>query len=77
MKTINEIFATNPELLNTPEVKELVAQFKIQFDYYKDRYNNYWNAVTTQTMSSEMFVIDGKPCKEALEKINQISFEEF
>ncbi len=76
-KNINEIFATNKQLLDTPEVKELVAQFKEQFNLMKITKAQYWQAVTDITMNSELFVINGTPCKDAIEEINKISFGKF
>ena len=75
MKTIHEIFETNPELLETKEVKELVMQFKIQFDAIKKKHLNYWDKVTQLTMNSDYFVIKGMPCREVVEHIQNISFE--
>ena len=75
MKTIAEIFETNPELLETKEVQELVSQFKIQFEANKMRHFRYWDKVTMLTMNSELFVIKGMPCREVVEQIQNISFE--
>jgi len=75
MKTITEIFATNPDLLNQPEVKELVEQFYIQFEAMKRKHMDYWDKVTTLTMSSELFVTKGDTCKKVVEEINNISFD--
>jgi len=74
MKTITEIFETNPSLLNEPEVKEMVEQFKIQYQKLKNDKYEYWDKITNITMNSELFVINGTTCKEALSKIHEISF---
>jgi len=75
MKTVTEIFATNPDLLNQPEVKELVEQFYIQFEAMKRKHMDYWDKVTTLTMSSELFFIEGATCKKVVEEINHFSFD--
>ena len=46
MKTINEIFKNNPQLLQQDEVKELLEQFKIQYQAMKMKHVKYWNKVT-------------------------------
>ncbi len=74
MKTITEIFKTNPELLDAPEVKELVEQFSIQFKNLQDQKDDFWNNVTDITMNSEFYVINGTPCKESLIKIHELAF---
>ena len=75
MKTIKEIFASNPSLLETEEVKELVDQFKIQFKAIKETQSSFWNQVTSLTMNSECFVINGIPCKEVIKQINDLASE--
>lgn len=74
MKTITEIFESNKFLLEQPEVKELISQFKVQFDAIKESKSYFWNEVTTLTMNSDLFVIEGMPCKEVVEKINELAF---
>ena len=74
MKTIKEIFKNNPSLVDEPEVKELLLQFKEQFNGLKNKHNKYWDAVTDITMNSECFVIKGIPCETAIKKINALSF---
>ena len=76
MKTLTEIFESNPSLLETKEVKELVSQFKIQFDSIKGSKMSFWDKVTTLTMNSELFVIKGMPCKVVIEKINDLAFSD-
>lgn len=76
MKTIKEIFESNPSLLDTKEVKELVEQFKIQFEAIKEAKSSFWNQVTTLTMNSDLFVIEGMPCNEVVEKINDLAFSD-
>lgn len=74
MKTIKEIFATNEALLNEPEVKELIDAFWQQYSKLKQERHEYWDKVTSITMNSELFVIDGKDCKTALSEIHEMSF---
>lgn len=74
MKTIGEIFESNKSLLDEPEVKELIEQFRVQFNTVKDSRSSFWNQVTTLTMNSDLFVINGMPCKEVVEKINDLAF---
>jgi hypothetical protein len=75
MKTITEIFSSNPELLETKEVKELIEQFRVQFLSKKLNHHAYWNKITTLTMNSELFVINGTPCKQIVEDIHNLSFD--
>ena len=75
MKTISEIFKNRPELLEQDEVKELVEQFRIQFNANKMKHHRYWDKVTELTMNSDLFVIKGIPCKDVVERIHNISFE--
>lgn len=75
MKTLAEIFETNPQLLETKEVKELVNQFAIQFNANKLKHYRYWDKVTELTMNSEFFVINGTPCKDVVERIHNLSFD--
>ena len=75
MKTINEIFKNKPELLQQDEVKELLEQFKIQFQAMKMKHSRYWNKVTDLIMNSELFVTKGIACENVVKKINNISFE--
>jgi len=74
MKTIRDIFRNNPELLEKDEVKELLFQFRIQFEHCKNKHSRYWDAVTDLTMNSELFVKDGNNCKDVVERIHEISF---
>ena len=75
MKTLNEIFKTNKELLNEPEVKELIEQFGIQFQHNKMKYENYWRKVTDLTMNSELFVIKGLSAEYVVSEIHELSFK--
>jgi hypothetical protein len=75
MKTLHEIFKTNPGLLEEPEVKEMVEQFRIQFQKLKNDKDEFWDKVTEITMNSELFVIQGQSCKDALSKIHEIAFK--
>lgn len=76
MKTIGEIFKDRPELLEEPEVKELVEQFKYQFNIIKKRKMDYWDKVTELTMNSEFFVIEGTSCHDTVAAIHDLSFEQ-
>ena len=76
MKTINEIFETNPSLLETKEVQELIEQFRIQFEAAKRGRWVFWDKVTSLTMNSELFVLYGMPCREVVKKINELSFSD-
>ena len=75
MKTINEIFKNNPELLEEKEVKELIEQFRVQFMALKKKHHNYWDKVTSLTMNSDFFVKDGLSSEKVVEQIHNISFE--
>ena len=75
MKTINEIFKNNPQLLQQDEVKELLEQFKIQFQAMKMKHVKYWNKINNLIMNSELFVTKGIACENVVKKINNISFE--
>lgn len=69
MKTIEEIFSTNPLLLDEPEVKELIEQFKLQFNKcVKDKFE-YKHKVIGICFYSNLFTILGYDSKEALTKI--------
>jgi hypothetical protein len=76
MKTLQEIFATNPDLLKEKEVVELTKQFAIQFKTIQNNHWDYWDKVTTLTMNSELFVIKGMSCEEVVKIINEIEFNE-
>lgn len=75
MKTLPEIFKDNPQLLETEEVKELVVQFQKQFSAIKEAKHQFWMKVTELTLHSECYVIDGLKCKDVIEKINDLAFE--
>lgn len=75
MKTLAEIFKTKPDLLETKEVKELVEQFRVQFEAYKKKHLVYWDKVTNLTINSDLFVINGMDCKKVVEKIHELSFK--
>lgn len=75
MKTIKEIFETNPSLLEEKEVKELIEQFSIQFKKIRDMHYNNLDKITDITMHSEFFLKDGIPAKEAIEKIHNLLFQ--
>lgn len=77
MKTIHEIFKTNPDLMEEPEVKELINEFSSQFKKLKSSKYRYWDFVTDLTIHSELFLKDGIPCKDVVEKIHNASFENF
>jgi len=74
MKTVSEIFATNPDLLETKEVKELCEQFAYQMQQMRKREINVTNKVSDLIMRSEYFVKDGTPLLKTFEKITEIVF---
>lgn len=39
------------------------------------KHHRYWDKVTELTLNSDLFLIKGIPCKDVVEKINNISFE--
>ena len=76
MKTIDEIFKNRPELLEEPEVKELIEQFRFQFNTIKKRKMKFWDKVTELTMNSEFFVIEGVSCRDTAAAIHDLSFQQ-
>lgn len=73
-KTIEEIFKSKPELLETNEVKELIDQFKEQFNNIKKQKHQYWDEVTDILMRTEFYVKDGLSCEQAIELLIKKSF---
>ena len=74
MKNIKEIFESNPDILETKEVKELIEQFHFQFKAIQKKQRNYFDKVTDVVFNSELFLKDGISCKKCIEKIAEISF---
>ena len=58
MKTINEIFKNNPQLLQENEVKELLEQFKIQFQAMKMKHSRYWNKINNISFETDYDDVD-------------------
>jgi putative heme iron utilization protein len=66
MKTIQEIFATNPSLLETKEVKEMLQQSRAMMQSIADKHNNFRHEVSEILFESEVFIIDGRPSNEVI-----------
>lgn len=72
---LEEIFATNPGLLEEPEVKNLIQ-------FVKEQHERSWKInqalkkiesdVLDIAMHSEVFLINGKPAEESIEKILEV-----
>ena len=73
-KNIHEIFKSNPDLLETPEVKELVSEFSKQFKSLQESKHKYWDEVTSVLMHTQFYVIDGYTSDEAIELLIEKSF---
>ena len=73
-KNIYEIFKSNPDLLETPEVKELVKEFSTQFKSLQKQKQDYWNEVTDILMRTDFYVIDGLPSDVAIKILIDKSF---
>jgi len=73
--TLEEIFKTNPKLLEEPEVKELIKyiteQHKITAEKFNSKYIRTSN-IMDLCMYSEALLIDGKDAKETILKIMDI-----
>ena len=72
---LEKIFKDNPELLETKEVKELVAYTRDQHAKYGRLLNEFRTKVHTVTdivFNSELCVIGGTTHKDALTKIAEI-----
>lgn len=69
---LEEIFKTNPELLNTPEVKALIAyvegQQKKQHEMWKKE-TEFRFEVMRLIWNSEICYIKGRPAGDTIEKI--------
>lgn len=69
---LEEIFKTNPDLLNAPEVQKLIQYVKEQqykgFKLNTDL-NDFNHQIITAVMHSEVMVIGGTPCREVVESI--------
>ena len=74
MKTIQEVFKNNPQLLEEPEVKELISEFRSQYMNLKNAKLDFWDKVTDLTMHSNLFLIDGLTCENVVEKIHDLAF---
>jgi hypothetical protein len=72
---LQEIFKTNPGLLEHPEVKHLISyvseQHRINIEKLIEVRERECNALEA-VFNSEIFVIGGTPAKEALQRVIQI-----
>lgn len=73
-KNIHEIFKSNPDLLETPEVKELVSEFSNQFSNLRKQKHDYWNEVTNVLMRTQFYDINGYTSDKAIELLIEKSF---
>jgi hypothetical protein len=73
-KNIHEIFKSNPDLLETTEVKELVKEFSNQFKSLQKQRHDYWNEVTDVLMRTDFYVINGLSSDEAIKLLIDKSF---
>ena len=74
-KKLDEIFKTNPELLNKPEVKELINYFEQQYATIYDRYKKLDDLefkITHECMNSEVVLKKGTSSKKTLESILEL-----
>lgn len=70
--TLEEIFKTNPALMEAPEVKYLIEYVQRQHGKLVDRYERARKRETDAleiVYNSELFVIGGTPFEEALKNI--------
>jgi hypothetical protein len=72
MSMLEEIFKTNPQLLNEPEVQSLIKH--CEDTYAKTvkiakNYQNFHDEVLEIIVYSEICLINGTPAKDALQKI--------
>ena len=74
-KAITEIFATNPGLLETPEVKELMNQWKYQSEQVMQSLRNARireSEIMEALMLDETMLFDGRESKETVNIVFQI-----
>ena len=73
-KNIHEIFKTNPDLLETPEVQEMVKEFRNQFISLQKQKHDYWSEVTDVLLNTDFYVIKGISSDEAIKLLIDKSF---
>ena len=59
MKSIKEIFATNPSLLEANEVKELIEQSRLWMQSTAQKHNAFRQDVFDILFQSDVFIING------------------
>lgn len=72
MKTLKEIFADKPELLEEKEVKEFISEFHLQYKKLRSNFFDYHDKVCD--LSFEVIVGD-KNATEAIQDILDIEFK--
>jgi hypothetical protein len=75
MTKLEQIFATNPKLLDEPEVKELIDYVQTQFTsliQFNKRNQDTLFKIQDIVFHSDAFLIKGKDCKESIIKILEI-----
>lgn len=73
--TLEEIFKTNPALMEAPEVKLLIDQAQTQYHKARDKWQatvSRENRAMLEAFDSELFIIGGRSCEETLLKIISI-----
>lgn len=69
---LEEIFKTNPGLLEAPEVQKLIAYVQeqhergLKLNHALDSFNH---RIISKVMHSEVMVIGGTPCRKVVEDI--------
>lgn len=74
MSKLDEIFKTYPELLEQPEVKELIeycTEVHNKTVKIASNYKDFHDEVLHILMYSENFLVNGTTAKEALDKIEK------
>jgi len=72
---LNEIFKTNPKLLEEPEVKNLIEYVQKQHERslnITNKYIDFHSKVWEKCMYSEVMLIKGKKSKETINEILQL-----
>jgi hypothetical protein len=72
MNQLDEIFKTNPKLLDEPEVKELIAHCEQRFKFLKLRLkhlNKFYDFVIEKCMYSSVFLKNGIDCDDTIKSI--------
>jgi len=70
--TLEELFSTNPELQNQPEVQNLIAyvqeKHKTMHTQLK-KYVHFHDQVLDKCMNSEVMIINGKKAEDTVKEI--------